>query len=546
MNHAKILDCTLRDGAYLVDKTFGDNVIVGIIKGLLEANIDIIEIGFLQDEGFGDGKTVYKNAVQAQKFIPAHTNHTEFSVLADYSRYSISNLEDYKEGFFTSVRACFFKNERYDAIEFFKEIKKKGYKLYIQPVDIMGYDDDELIELLKTINEIEPYCFSIVDTFGSMYLEDLQRIYFLIHHNLISTSKIGFHSHNNLQMSSALSQQFLKMTFGQRYVVVDSTLCGMGRGAGNTPTELIAQYMVSKLNYSYNMDYILDIIDGYMNNIKSKCTWGYTTPYFIAGSYSAHVNNITYLKQKNTIASKDIRYILNKIGLDARKRYDYSLLEQTYLDYLQSDIDDIDALKTLQLELSEKHLIIIAPGHSILGQEETICNYIKEKNAISIMVNFIHNTIPIDYLYFNNINRYQTCLLNEKFLKTKKIIVSNISQKETKDTKIISFNRLIKCGWEHMDNSVILLLRLLDILSPASIGIAGLDGYNYPSNSLNYLNEELELSSPYNNPNLLNNEIFEMLIDYLNSRNNNTPINFVTKSRFEKILKQDNTANVKK
>lgn len=97
-----------------------------------------------------------------------------------------------------------------------------------------------------------------------------------------------------------------------------------------------------------------------------------------------------------------------------------------------------------------------------------------------------------------------------------------------------------------MDNSVILLLRLLDLLSPASIGIAGLDGYNYPSNRLNYLNEELELSSAYSNPNLLNNEIFEMLIDYLNSRNNNTPITFITKSRFEKILEQDGINNAKR
>ena len=47
MNYAKILDCTLRDGAYLVDKKFGDNTIHGIISGLEDANIDIIEIGFL-------------------------------------------------------------------------------------------------------------------------------------------------------------------------------------------------------------------------------------------------------------------------------------------------------------------------------------------------------------------------------------------------------------------------------------------------------------------------------------------------------------------
>ena len=62
LNNAKLLDCTLRDGAYLIDKKFGDETIIGIIDGLNKANIDIIEIGFLQDEGFGEGKTVYKNS----------------------------------------------------------------------------------------------------------------------------------------------------------------------------------------------------------------------------------------------------------------------------------------------------------------------------------------------------------------------------------------------------------------------------------------------------------------------------------------------------
>ena len=52
MNHAKLLDCTLRDGAYLIDKKFGDNTIHGIINGLVKTGVDLIEIGFLQDDGF--------------------------------------------------------------------------------------------------------------------------------------------------------------------------------------------------------------------------------------------------------------------------------------------------------------------------------------------------------------------------------------------------------------------------------------------------------------------------------------------------------------
>ena len=92
-------------------------------------------------------------------------------------------------------------------------------------------------------------------------------------------------------MSSALSQEFLGL-LGNRVGVIDTTISGMGRGAGNTPTELVAQYMNSKLNYSYDIDAILDIIDNYMENIRTKCKWGYSTEFFLAGAYGAHVNNI--------------------------------------------------------------------------------------------------------------------------------------------------------------------------------------------------------------------------------------------------------------
>ena len=106
MNHAKLLDCTLRDGAYLVDKKFGDNTIHGIIKGLVNTGIELIEIGFLQDEGFGEGKTVFKNSIDAKKFIPDNKRDSLFTVLADYSRYSIDNLDDYTGESFDAVRAC--------------------------------------------------------------------------------------------------------------------------------------------------------------------------------------------------------------------------------------------------------------------------------------------------------------------------------------------------------------------------------------------------------------------------------------------------------
>ena len=365
----------------------------------------------------------------------------------------------------------------------------------------------------------------------------------LIHHNLIPTCKIGFHSHNNMQLSNALSQEFLRITSGKRECVIDGTISGMGRGAGNTPIELIAQYMVSQLGYGYDMDAILDVIDGYMNNIRARCEWGYTTPYFIAGCYSAHVNNISYLTEKNSIRSKDIRYILNKIGADKRKRYDYDLLESTYMELIHSNIDDGQALCVLKEKIFRKPVLVIVPGHTAVEYTEQIRKFVKTSTPVVITVNFMHEDIQADYVYMSNIRRFNYWKNCRDFIEAEKILTSNLVEYiQTVDDKmhIVSFIKLIKCGWEYLDNSAIMLLRLLDVLEPAEIMLAGFDGYEQ---SGNYANKFLELSSATVNAVELNREIAEMIGDYARTRcSKKTKLGFLTPSRFEYCLNERNEA----
>lgn len=62
MKRVQLLDCTLRDGGYLVDAQFGNTVIKGMIKGLSESGIDVVECGFLKDEPHQKGSTIFNNA----------------------------------------------------------------------------------------------------------------------------------------------------------------------------------------------------------------------------------------------------------------------------------------------------------------------------------------------------------------------------------------------------------------------------------------------------------------------------------------------------
>ena len=370
-----------------------------------------------------------------------------------------------------------------------------------------------------------------------MYQEDLHRVFEIINHNLISTCRIGFHSHNNMQLSNALSQEFIRMSYGKRKIIVDGTISGMGRGAGNTPIELVAQYMVSKMGYNYDIDAILDIIDDYMDNIKSRCEWGFTTPYFIAGCYGAHVNNISYLTKKNSIRSRDIRYILNKMGETERKRYDYTLLEKTYMDYMVSKMDDSKAMNRLSHEMSGRDVLLLVPGRSIVDEREKIKKYIENNHPVVISINFIHEFIHSDYVYISNTRRFSYWKNDLQFINTSKIITSNIKRNTEKINEyIICINKLIKCGWNHLDNSTVMLLRLLDMLNINKIIIAGFDGYSCEQNSYNYVLPDMELSNVKDNPIELNEEIASMLVDYMKNRKHNSEIIFLTESRFSQYL----------
>lgn len=88
MKRVQLLDCTLRDGGYLVDAQFGNTVIKGMIKGLSESGIDVVECGFLKDEPHQKGSTIFNNAAQLRPFLPEDRRQTSYVCLADYSRYT--------------------------------------------------------------------------------------------------------------------------------------------------------------------------------------------------------------------------------------------------------------------------------------------------------------------------------------------------------------------------------------------------------------------------------------------------------------------------
>ena len=108
---------------------------------------------------------------------------------------------------------------------------------------------------------------------------------------------------------------------------------------------------------------------------------------------------------------------------------------------------------------------------------------------------------------------------------------------ESSTDDIVSITRLIKCGFPHVDNSALMLLRLLDQLSVSAIAIAGMDGFTLNKLEPNYANSQIEMINTYENPLEMNREITDMLRDYMQTRISHAPVSFITPSRYSSALK---------
>lgn len=332
--NVQINDCTIRDGGYLLAKNSPSEFVVGVVDGLLAGGIDVVEIGFLQDNVTSES-LVYGTSKDAKRFMPEKACASRFTGFCDNSRYSLENLDKHTGDAFDYLKISFAKHEVGDALEFISGAQSKGYKVFANPMDAPSYTSEERHRMIAEINDIKPYAFSIVDTFGCMYLEDLSSIFSQIDSELDKSIRIGLHSHNNLQLSSALAEVMIDLAVeADRDIVVDSSLYGMGRGAGNAQTEVLASYLNKKLGYTYDMGMLFDTIEHFVIPSIPHAKWGYDLSMFICGIEASHVDNIFHLQKNLPSTARETLAIISSLDSAKRKRYGAG--------YSKSDFSDLE------------------------------------------------------------------------------------------------------------------------------------------------------------------------------------------------------------
>lgn len=539
MKNIRVLDCTLRDGGRIIDCAFPNQEIIEIIQRLANAKIDIIEVGFLRDSrkvNYRGNSTFFTDVDQMSPFISKDRKNTTYAAFIDFGMYNIDTLKQYDGSSIDAIRFGFTKKdyaqEKKEVMRWLDIIKRKGYKLFIQGVNSLNYSDRELLEIVDMVNQVHPYSFGIVDTYGAMYIDDVDRIYGLIDHNMLPDISINFHSHNNYQLSFALAQEVIKLSgTGNRQIIIDGTLGGMGKVAGNLNTEQIVEFLVRKKHYDYEFEDILDMLDDYIYKYALEHEWGYSTVAMMAGIYRSHPNNVIYLTEKYRLNTKDIAKILAMIEPDTRQRYDYENIERLYMEYVADKIDDREAVAKMRAAIEGKEVFLMIPGNTLNTYRNEIDIYIRENHPFVISVNFVADD-PSAVSFFGNVRRYRW--LAKKREGRTVIISSNIKSDNETDT-IFNYHSLINRGYTYFENSTIMLMNLLKKLNPQNITIAGFDGfsedteYNYVDSSYQNERHVIEFS-------LINKEVREMFAEIVEIMSPECRFKMITPSLYQDIL----------
>lgn len=312
MSKFTLLECTLRDGGYITGWNFKDEMIRDTVKCLIEANLDYVEIGYLNRNATSSDSTQFKNIEQISAFIPDDRKNSTILAMADVQQFLPEDLTPHSGKSIDGIRVVFYKHQIEEAMVMAKAVKENGYLLFMQPMVTIDYTIDEYVMLSNRIAELNPCAVSIVDSFGYMLKSDF-RNYFKVLDNLMPEKTIiGFHMHNNMDLSFAVAQDVLEYQ-SARHLVIDASLYGMGRGAGNLKTELIANYYNMLLGYKYDIPVLLDLVGKYILPISEKTIWGYSPYYLLTALYHCHPNYAGYLLQEHDVSVTEFRQYLETI-----------------------------------------------------------------------------------------------------------------------------------------------------------------------------------------------------------------------------------------
>lgn len=474
MSRVKVLDCTLRDGGYCNRWRFGRKNIPLILNALSAANVDYLECGFLTNRvGYDQDVTKYTEISQISPILSDLKIIKPSLLMVNYGEYDVNMLPCADETNIYGLRIAFHKKDMEGAIAFCRGIKEKGYKVFVQPMVAMSYSQNEYIELIKKVNSLKPYAFYIVDSFGMMKKHDLIEFLDICEKNLEDKIVLGFHSHNNLQLAYS-NAQYLVDSHIDRELIIDVSIHGMGRGAGNLNSELFLDYLNEAIGSKYSIRPLLNIMDEVICRFYEEKPWGYSLPNYLSATHMIHPNYAEYLDAKKTLPLEAIDDIFSMVDPDKGKQYDEAYIEELYIRYLSRTKRKNKHLEEISDKVKGRKVLIISPGKNALTERAKIEKFVRDEKPIVFSVNHNYPCIDVDYIFVSNMRRFKQ--LNSNVYE-KTITTSNIVTEDSYAS--VEYYSLLNNVEGVRDNAGLMAINFLARFGVTKFYLAGFDGYSH-------------------------------------------------------------------
>ena len=307
------LDCTLRDGGYQNQWQYDLQLANKYLEVMERSKIDAVEVGFRSPSEKNIGlfsnvtdSFIIKNLYNADiKYFGVMINTSEMTssiISRIFSHESLSPIN------FVRV-ATHFKN--IDAAESIcKDLKHLGYFVTIQMMQVAGKSYEEIANTAKRIEEWHIVdVLYLADSMGGMDHDAINYAFSAIKEEWNGLT--GFHAHNN--KGQALNNTLEAVDLGVDFV--DSTILGMGRGAGNTETEYLLKELNKRGFGEYKLKEIYRLCLNEFTKFKDQYEWGPSLLYYLAAENNIHPTYIQKVLSYNLNPDKllDIIFKLSDI-----------------------------------------------------------------------------------------------------------------------------------------------------------------------------------------------------------------------------------------
>ncbi len=310
----KVMDCTVRDGGLMNKWQFSDEFVKAVYQGCVEAGIDYMEIGYKSSESAFSrdevGPWKFCDDKDLRRIVGDNNTNVKLSAMADIGRIDPEDIPQASDSLIDMMRVACYVHQVDKAVWLAEHCMDKGYEVTINLMAVSKVNEHDLDEALADLAKSRVPIIYVVDSFGSMYCETIQHLV-QKYKKALPGKELGIHAHNNMQL--AMSNTITSMIEGATFL--DTTMLGMGRGAGNCPTEILVAFLK---NPKYRLLPILDVIQKHIHPLQKDIDWGYHVPYLITGALNEHPRSaMKWMDSENK----------NDFVTFMKEMHDYELLE---------------------------------------------------------------------------------------------------------------------------------------------------------------------------------------------------------------------------